>query len=107
MRVRFGDANPAATTRTKISKLKQGGKSVQLYSSMFNEHAGQTGYNDKALINIYLRGLNENILQGVFTREKIPTSLEDAINAATREENISYRFTNFLGSRKELGATMP
>lgn len=101
IKARFGDANPSFAARTKLSRLKQGGKSVQSYSSMFNELVTLTGYNDEALVNEYFKGLNTEILQGIFHREKIPTSLEKAIEAATREENVKYMFSSFLGGGKE------
>lgn len=93
MKARFGDADLTFMARTKLSKLRQGGKTVQLYSSLFNKYAGLTGYNDKALVNAYFEGLNDDILRGVFTREKVPDTLEKAQAATTREENINFRLT--------------
>ena len=94
---RFGEADPTFSARTRLSKLKQGGNSVQSYSSKFNELAIQTGYNDEALVQEYFKGLNTDILQGVFRRDTIPDTLEKAIAAATREENAKYMFASFLG----------
>ena len=94
---RFGDADPTFSARTRLSRLKQGGNSVQSYSSKFNELALQTGYNDEALTQEYFKGLNPDILQGVFRRDTIPDTLEKAIAAATREENAKYMFASFLG----------
>lgn len=62
MKARFRDANPTFMARMKLSKLRQGGKTVQLYSSLFNKYAGLTGYNNKVLVNAYFEGLNDNIL---------------------------------------------
>ena len=97
MKARFGEADPTFSARTRLSKLKQGGNSVQSYSSKFNELAIQTGYNDEALVQEYFKGLNTEILQGVFRRDTIPDTLEKAIAAATREENARYMFASFLG----------
>ena len=94
---RFGDSDPTFSARTRLSKLKQGSNSVQSYSSKFNELALQTGYNDEALVQEYFKGLNTDILQGVFRRDTIPDTLEKAIAAATREENAKYMFASFLG----------
>ena len=104
MKARFGEADPSFAARTKLSKLKQGGKSVQFYSSMFNELATLTGYNDQALVNEYFKGLNTDILQGIFRRDEIPSKLDKAIEAATREENVKYMFSSFLGGGEK---TMP
>ena len=98
LKARFGDADPTFSARTRLSRLKQGGNSVQSYSSKFNELAIQTGYNDEALVQEYFRGLNTDILQGVFRRDTIPDTLEKAVTAATREENAKYMFASFLGS---------
>ena len=97
LKARFGEADPTFSARTRLSRLKQGGNSVQSYSSKFNELALQTGYNDEALVQEYFRGLNTDILQGVFRRDTIPATLEKAIAAATREENAKYMFASFLG----------
>ena len=104
IKARFGEADPSFAARTRLSKLKQGGKSVQSYSSSFNELATLTGYNDQALVNEYFKGLNTDILQGIFRRDEISTKLEKAIEAATREENIKYMFSSFLGGGEK---TMP
>ena len=97
VKARFGEADPTFSARTRLSKLKQGGNSVQSYSSKFNKLAIQTGYNDEALVQEYFKGLNVDILQGVFRRDTIPETLEKAIAAATREENAKYMFASFLG----------
>ena len=97
VKARFGEADPTFSARTRLSKLKQGGNSVQSYSSKFNELAIQTGYNDEALVQEYFKGLNTDILQGVFRRDTIPDTLERAIAATTREENAKYMFASFLG----------
>ena len=97
VKARFGEADPTFSARTRLSKLKQGGNSVQSYSSKFNELAIQTGYNDEALVQEYFKGLSPDILQGVFRRDTIPDMLEKAIAAATREENAKYMFASFLG----------
>lgn len=104
IRARFGEADPSFAARTKLSKLKQGGKSVQSHSSTFNELATLTGYNDQALVNEYFKGLNTDILQGIFQWDEIPTKLEKAIKAATQEENVKYMFSSFLGGGEK---TMP
>ena len=98
MKTRFREADPTFAARTKLSRLKQGSKSVQSYSSSFNELALLTGYNDKALVQEYFKGLNTDILQGIFRRDTIPATLEKAIDATTREENAKYMFTSFLGN---------
>ena len=100
VKARFGEADPTFSARTRLSRLKQGGNSVQSYSSKFNELAIQTRYNDKALVQEYFKGLNTDILQGVFRRDTIPETLEKAIAAATREENAKYMFASFLGGRE-------
>ena len=71
---------------------------------MFNELATLTGYNDQALVNEYFKGLNTDILQGIFRRDEILTKLDKAIEAATREENVKYMFSSFLGGGEK---TMP
>ena len=103
VKARFGEADPTFSARTRLSKLKQGGNSVQSYSSKFNELAIQTGYNDEALVQEYFKGLNTDILQGVFRRDTIPDTLEEAIAAATREENAKYMFASFLGGGERTG----
>ena len=97
LKARFGEADPTFSARTRLSRLKQGGNSVQSYSSKFNELALQTGYNDEALVQEYFKGLNPEILQGVFRRDTIPDTLEKAIAAATREENAKFMFASFFG----------
>ena len=57
-----------------------------------------TGYNDEALVQEYFKGLNTDILQGIFQWDTIPATLEKAIDAATREENAKYMFASFLGT---------
>ena len=97
MKARFGEADPTFAARTKLSRMKQGSRSVQSYSSSFNKLALLTGYNDEALVQEYFKGLNTDILQGIFRRDTIPDTLEKAIAAATREENAKYMFASFLG----------
>lgn len=104
MKVRFGEANPTFAARTRMSRLKQGSKSVQLYSSIFNELAIQTGFNDEALVHEYFKGLNTDILQGIFRRgDTISSTLEKAIDAATREESAKYMIASFLGGGEKTG----
>ena len=98
LKARFGEADPTFSARTRLSRLRQGGNSVQSYSSKFNELALQTGYNDEALVQEYFKGLNTDILQGIFRRDTIPATLEKAIAAATREENAKFMFASFVGS---------
>ena len=98
LRARFGETDPTFSARTRLSRLRQAGNSVQSYSSKFNELALQTGYNDEALVQEYFKGLNPDILQGIFRRDTIPDTLEKAIAAATREENAKYMFASFFGN---------
>ena len=42
IKMRFGDADLSFMVRTKLEKLKQSGKSVHNYNTVFNEHMGLT-----------------------------------------------------------------
>ena len=71
-----------------------------MYNSMFNEHAGLTGCNEVALVNMYFGGLNDDILRRIFDKDSVPADLGGAQDVAIRIENREKRLKQFTSGRK-------
>jgi Retrotransposon gag protein/Zinc knuckle len=59
----FGELDREFTTRSQLWNLKQGKMLAEEYTAHFNALAGQTGFGEEALIDVYQQGLNEWLLE--------------------------------------------
>ncbi|PPQ92643.1 hypothetical protein CVT25_014453 [Psilocybe cyanescens] len=61
-RTAFGDPNPAATVRHKMSQLKQTNHTADEYVASFKELEVDTEYNDAVLVEFFQKGLNSSLV---------------------------------------------
>jgi hypothetical protein len=72
----FKEHNQAEKARARIDALKQGKYSVDTYTQMFNELSRDSGYDAAALMHLYLKGLNNDIVDKIYGMADIPDDLE-------------------------------
>ena len=73
----FGDPDRVHTACTQLHDLKMTPSTMaEDYTAQFEMLAGQTGFNDEALEDAYIRGLPNSILQKVFTQVTLPKGLD-------------------------------
>ena len=81
--------DPVSSHREKaqeLSTLKQGNGSVCDYAIQFRTLAAESGWNDTALYDVFLKGLSSAI-QDLLVPLDLPTSLDDLITLAIRTDN--------------------
>ena len=80
----FGDPDRAQTACAQLHELTMTPRTTaEDYTARFEMLASQTGFNDAALEDIYVRGLPNSILQKIFTQVTLPRaqrlgSMEDS-----------------------------
>jgi hypothetical protein len=72
----FKEHNQAEKARARIDALKQGKYSVDTYTQMFNELSRDSSYDAAALMHLYLKGLNSDIVDKIYGMANIPNDLE-------------------------------
>ncbi|OMJ08607.1 Retrotransposon-derived protein PEG10 [Smittium culicis] len=77
----FSDPNIAINAREMLRKCNQGGRSVAAYATHFRVLGRESGYDQLALVDQFLRGLNYSVMNYLMVTE-IPDRLEDCIDAA-------------------------
>lgn len=63
------------SARLRLDALRQKDHSVDVYNEEFNALADDTEYDQKALVHLYLKGLNQRIENQIMLMENIPTDL--------------------------------
>jgi hypothetical protein len=79
LRETFGDPNPAGTARHKMNQLKQGSHTADEYVASFRGLAGDTQYNDAALVEKFQNGLNSSLVDKIYALPEMPQTLESWI----------------------------
>ena len=82
----FGDSDRERVAETKIQTLRQGSRSAAIYAAEFQQLACDLDWNDKALMNHFRRGLNDNVKDLLLTMPRVNT-LEEFITQAISCDN--------------------
>ncbi|OLY78534.1 Retrotransposon-derived protein PEG10, partial [Smittium mucronatum] len=82
----FSDPSNAIRARGLIRKLRQGTRSVATYAAKFRTLARDSGYDQLALVDQFLRGLNDNVMNFMIMND-LPNDLEGNISIAIRVDN--------------------
>ncbi|OMJ11073.1 Retrotransposon-derived protein PEG10 [Smittium culicis] len=82
----FSDPSHSIKVRGLIRKCKQGPRTVISYATEFRALARESGFDDIALVDQFLRGLNPKIMQYLMLSD-LPNSLEENIKIAIRVDN--------------------
>src|SRR5215472_8321539 len=77
LRSAFGDRDIKATAQSKIKKVKQGTSSVLTYIINFEEYEYDTGYNEEALVNLFVSGLAFHITWPIFSSQILSSNGND------------------------------
>lgn len=72
----FGAADPTANAVDKLYKLEQGSMTADEYIVTFEEYAGYTGWDDKALMDQFEKGLKSSLTASIYRLENMPTTLQ-------------------------------
>ena len=73
----FGDPDRARTAHAQLHDLKMTpNTTAEDYTARFGMLAGQTGFDDEALEDTYIRGLPNSILHKFFTQVTLPKDLD-------------------------------
>src|SRR5882757_9038348 len=100
IRKQFGDVDEEVTAQQEIEKIKQGTDTVEKYVVKFRMLQYRTGYDQKALIAIFRRGIHDKLLDRIYNMVDMPTSLEQWFEMAIRFDS-QYR------ERRDLGKNSP
>jgi hypothetical protein len=87
----FGDIDEVKTAEDHLYSLKQTGSALT-YSTEFQRHANQTGWDTHALISHYRRGLKSHVRMELARMERQPTNMVSLIEHAVRIDNRLYEF---------------
>ncbi|OLY84397.1 Retrotransposon-derived protein PEG10 [Smittium mucronatum] len=82
----FSDPSNAIRARGLIRKLRQGTRSVATYAAEFRTLAKDSGYDQLALVDQFLRGLKDNVMNLMIMND-LPKDLEGKISIAIRVDN--------------------
>ncbi|OMJ17101.1 Retrotransposon-derived protein PEG10 [Smittium culicis] len=82
----FSDPSEGIRARGHIRKFRQGARSVAAYTAEFKNLARESGYDQLALVDQFLRGLNENVMNFMIISD-LPENLESNIDIALRIDN--------------------
>ncbi|OMJ11906.1 Retrotransposon-derived protein PEG10 [Smittium culicis] len=102
----FSDPNVAINARGMIRKCRQGPRSVAAYAAEFRILGRDSGYDQLALVDQFLRGLNDNVMSYLMVAE-IPDRLEDCINSALLVDNLLSNRNVFLRDRPAFKSQNP
>jgi len=98
----FGDPNPGSTARHKMSQLRQESHSADEYVAKFRELKDETGYNDVALVEKFIKGLDQSLVDRIYHLPEMPKNLEGWISWAVkldrqkREREVEKKNYNFF-----------
>ncbi|OMH85718.1 Retrotransposon-derived protein PEG10 [Zancudomyces culisetae] len=82
----FSDPSQEIRDRGEIRRCKHGPRSVANYAAEFRTSARISGFDQAALIDQFLRGLNDNVMNFLMMND-MPTKLEDTIALAVKVDN--------------------
>ncbi|OMJ07182.1 Retrotransposon-derived protein PEG10 [Smittium culicis] len=82
----FSDPSHGIKIRNSLRNCKQGSRDVISYATKFRSLARENGFDETALINQFLHGLNPKITQFLMIVD-LPTSLEEIIRVTCRVDN--------------------
>ncbi|OLY84343.1 Retrotransposon-derived protein PEG10 [Smittium mucronatum] len=83
---KFSDPSNRIQALGQIRKLSQGARSVAAYAAEFRTLARDSGYDQLALVDQFLRGLYDNVMNFMIMND-LPETLESNIDIALRIEN--------------------
>ena len=86
----FDDPNSQRHAQAALKRLRQGKGSVLSYSAKFRRLAGETGYNDKALLDAFRDGLNDDVKDVLATSIEEPDSYDQFIRFCIRIDQRLY-----------------
>ena len=89
-RAYFDDPNAKRHAAAAIGRLKQAKGSVLVYSSKFRRLAYDTGFNNDALVDIFRRGLNDDIKDRLSQALDEPSELEEFVALCNRIDQRLY-----------------
>ena len=76
LKASFGASDPTLHAVDKIRKLEQGSLTADEYIVAFEEHESYTGWDEKALIDQFEKGLKPGLQASVYRLESMPTTLQ-------------------------------
>ncbi|OMH84822.1 Retrotransposon-derived protein PEG10, partial [Zancudomyces culisetae] len=82
----FSDPSQEIRARGELRRCKQGPRSLANYDAEFRTSARISGFDQAALIDQFLRGLNDNVMNFLMMND-MPTKLEDTIALAVKVDN--------------------
>ncbi|OMJ18520.1 Retrotransposon-derived protein PEG10 [Smittium culicis] len=82
----FSDPSHTIKAREQIRNCKQGSRSASAYAAEFRALARESGFNNVALVDQFLRGLSSKIMQYLIVID-LPDNLEENIILAVRIDN--------------------
>ncbi|OMJ19770.1 Retrotransposon-derived protein PEG10, partial [Smittium culicis] len=94
----FSDPSHSIKVRGLIRKCRQGPISVIAYATEFRSLARDSGFDNTALVDQFLRGLSPKIMQYLMVTD-LPDSLEDTIKISVRVDNRIYTVDQINGDQ--------
>ncbi|OMJ15452.1 Retrotransposon-derived protein PEG10 [Smittium culicis] len=82
----FSDPSRTIEARGQTRICKQGSRNDSAYAAEFRALALESGFNNVALVDQFLRGLSSKIMQYLIDTD-LPDNLEENITLAVRIEN--------------------
>ncbi|KAJ7578916.1 hypothetical protein C8J56DRAFT_1110978 [Mycena floridula] len=93
LKTSFDDLDSDTIARNKLDSIHQGSRDVQAYITDFEQWEGASGYNEMALVHIFEKGLNRNILKEIYSRGiSKPTDLKALKKLAGSYESLQRQF---------------
>ncbi|KIL63196.1 hypothetical protein M378DRAFT_33599, partial [Amanita muscaria Koide BX008] len=97
---RFGDTDKVATKIIHLRTIKQGDRIAEEHIQDFRKAAIGSGYEGRALIEEFKRGLNQPLRERIMMSENVPITIEDWYNKALLYDR-NYR--NMIAEKKLYG----
>ncbi|OMJ26195.1 Retrotransposon-derived protein PEG10 [Smittium culicis] len=94
----FSDPSHSIKVRGLIRKCKQGPRFVIAFATEFRSLARDSGFDNTALVDQFLRGLSPKIMQYLMVTD-LPDSLEDTIKISVRVDNRIYTVDQINGDQ--------
>lgn len=94
----FGDPTRKLQAKTNLHKIRQGPRTVGEYNADFRQALYDSDYNEAALIDYYIKGLNNNFARFVTTLARLPDGLQDLMELVMANEAV---VATVMGSRSD------
>lgn len=102
----FSASDVEGEARAQLRQLKQGKSTADEYISEFWILAGRSKItDDKALIEYFMEGIHTSILAKIFALDKIPTTISEWYEKASRFDAQYRRFQEISGRKKGTNIT--